>query len=117
VPAPVTPVAGSHQDSRSQQSQSSTLTPASANADYLNNPKPNYPRLARQRHWQGRVLLRVLVTADGRCGELSVYRGSGHDILDEAALEAVRQWRFVPGQRGGEAVTSWVNVPIEFALD
>lgn len=91
--------------------------PANANAAYLNNPKPNYPRTARQRHWEGRVVLQVFVTADGRCGELSVQRSSGHEALDEAAMDAVRQWRFVPGKHGDTAVASWVNVPIEFALE
>lgn len=116
-PAITPPVTGSHPDSDARQSQRSQITAASANADYLNNPKPNYPRLARQRYWQGRVVLRVLVTAEGRCGELSVYRSSGHELLDEAALAAVRQWRFVPGKQGDMAVASWVNVPIEFELD
>lgn len=92
-------------------------TPANANAAYLNNPAPAYPRLAKQRHWQGRVLLRVLVTADGRCGDLSIAHSSGHDVLDEAAIEAVRHWRFVPGKHGDTPVSSWVNVPIEFALE
>lgn len=98
-------------------SQSGTVTSASADANYLNNPKPEYPRMARQRQWQGNVTLRVFVTAEGRCSELSVLRSSGHDILDEAAQDAVRQWRFVPGKRGDTPIPSWVNVPIEFALE
>jgi len=116
-PAAVTPPANAQANRHAQRSPVGSDTPAHANADYLSNPKPAYPRIARQRHWEGRVVLRVFVTADGRCGDLSVYRGSGHDALDESAIAAVRNWRFVPGKRGGVAVASWVNVPIEFALE
>lgn len=117
VPASQAAPASSHQDKPASASQNNTVTSASANADYLNNPAPVYPRMARQRQWEGRVLLRVFVTAEGNCGELSVQHSSGHDVLDEAALEAVKQWRFVPGKRGDTAIGSWVNVPIEFKLD
>lgn len=116
-PAPVTSAANAHANSHAQRSPVGSDTPAHANADYLSNPKPAYPRIARQRHWEGSVVLRVFVTADGRCGDLSIYRSSGHDTLDESAMAAVRNWRFVPGKRGGTAVASWVNVPIEFALE
>jgi protein TonB len=92
-------------------------TPASSNADYLHNPKPVYPAIARRRHWEGLVVLRAYVTADGHCGEVAVQRSSGHEVLDRAALEAVRKWRFVPAKRGDVAQASWVTVPIEFQLE
>jgi protein TonB len=38
-------------------------------------------------------------------------------MLDQAALQAVKQWHFVPAQRGGEAVAAWVEVPIVFRLE
>jgi protein TonB len=118
-PAPVTPAPArsAPTESKTQSTPVAKDVPANANAAYLNNPKPNYPRMARQRHWEGRVVLRVFVTADGHCGDLSVQRSSGHEALDEAAMDAVRQWRFVPGKHGDTAVASWVNVPIEFALE
>lgn len=94
-----------------------TYMPADSNAAYLNNPKPSYPMVARQRHWQGTVLLRVYVGADGKAQQVNIQRSSGHDVLDESALEAVRQWRFVPAKRGDTAEASWATVPIEFELD
>jgi periplasmic protein TonB len=114
-PAPSAPTAPTHDHAASP--RNSTLTPASANADYLHNPKPVYPNLARNRHWEGLVLLRVHVTAEGECNELSVQQSSGHEILDESALEAVRKWRFVPAKRGDVAQASWVTVPIKFQLE
>jgi TonB family protein len=78
------------------------------------NDPPEYPRLARLRGYQGLVILSVEVLADGRVGEVGVIRSSGHEILDSAALNAVREWRFDPGRRGGQAVTMSVDVPIRF---
>jgi protein TonB len=109
-------VAGTNQNSKSQKSQVSSTTPARASANYLNNPKPHYPGIARSRHWEGLVYLRVYVTPGGLCERLNVQRSSGHDVLDESAMEAVRKWKFVPGTRGGTPVASWVTVPIEFHL-
>lgn len=66
--------------------------------------------------WEGRVVLRVEVLADGSAGAVSVAKSSGHEALDDAALEAVRRWKFVPAKRDGAAVNSSVNVPINFNL-
>jgi protein TonB len=86
------------------------------NAAYLNNPPPEYPFVARRRGLEGRVLVRAEVLADGRCNRVELKHGSGHALLDEAALEAVRKWRFVPARQGEQAVSAWVDVPIVFKL-
>ena len=111
-PAPPAPIRD-----RTASPRNDVFPPASSDADYLNNPKPIYPSVARSRHWEGLVVLRVYVTAEGRCGEVSVQRSSGHEVLDESALEAVKKWRFVPAKRGDAAQASWVTVPIEFQLE
>lgn len=86
------------------------------NATYLNNPSPAYPAASRRRGQEGRVLVRAEVLADGRCSRVELKQGSGHELLDQAALEAVRKWRFVPARQGEQAVTAWVDVPIAFKL-
>mgnify|MGYP001029073479 FL=1 len=86
------------------------------NAAYLNNPSPAYPAAARRRGQEGRVLVRAEVLADGRCSRVELKHGSGHELLDQAALDAVRKWRFVPARQGEQAVTAWVDVPIAFKL-
>jgi protein TonB len=90
---------------------------ATSDANYLNNPKPVYPMIARQRHWEGMVMLRVFITADGHATQVQVQRSSGYDVLDQSALEAVKNWRFVPAKRGEFTEASWASVPIEFELD
>ncbi len=110
------PVVGTKADSTSKRSESGKISQARAFAGYLHNPKPHYPGIARSRHWEGLVLLRVYVTPDGRCGNLNLARSSGHEVLDESAVAAVRNWQFVPGKRGDTPIASWVTVPIEFNI-
>jgi len=87
-----------------------------AKPDYLKNPAPVYPHLARERGWQGLVILKVLVSTDGVPSEVRVEESSGHGVLDKAALRAVRNWKFVPARSGNFAFTSWVRVPVRFLL-
>lgn len=85
-------------------------------AAYLDNPAPAYPGEARFHRQEGRVLLKVLVGADGTPRDVTVEKGSGFSSLDEAAAETVRRWRFRPGQKNGQAVDAWVLIPIIFKL-
>lgn len=95
----------------------SAPTPPRFDAAYLDNPVPAYPPLARRMGEQGRVLLRVLVSAEGAPQQVELKHGSGSPRLDQAALEAVRRWRFIPARQGVESVAAWVLVPIAFNLE
>jgi protein TonB len=86
-------------------------------ADYLENPPPPYPVLARRAGEQGRVVLRVLVSAGGRADDVEIRSSSGHPRLDESARDTVRRWRFVPAKRGDAPVPAWVLIPISFSLE
>lgn len=92
-------------------------TPPRSDAAYLNNPRPPYPLAARRRGDQGTVLVRVLVTAQGLAASVSLEKTSGHPSLDEAALAAVKTWRFVPARQGGQAVDAPFLVPMPFKLE
>ena len=85
-------------------------------AGYLKNPAPAYPPMSRRLGDEGRVVLRVLVEADGRPGEVTIKTSSGFPRLDQAAEDAVRRWKFVPARQGDEAVRAAVLVPIVFNL-
>ncbi|MFZ5765778.1 MAG: energy transducer TonB [Thermodesulfobacteriota bacterium] len=95
---------------------SATAPAAETSPGYADNPAPPYPPLARQRGLTGTVEIDVLVSPHGRAAEIRLVRSSGHALLDRAALDALRQWRFVPGRRGNETVAMWVRIPIRFAL-
>jgi periplasmic protein TonB len=86
-------------------------------ANYKNNPRPPYPRLAQREGWEGKVLLLVRVTPQGRVAKATVKQSSGRSVLDEAALEVVKSWSFVPATQGGSPVAGTVSVPFEFHLN
>lgn len=86
-------------------------------ADYLNNPRPPYPLMARRMGYHGKVILNVEVLAEGTAGQVLLYQSCGHDILDNAALQTVKTWRFTPARRLGQPVTQWFLVPIKFSLE
>lgn len=95
---------------------SSEITEANFRANYAHNPKPEYPTIAKSRGWQGKVMLRVKVSAQGLSDAVTVEKSSGHEMLDESAIEAVKQWRFIPAKRGDTPISSSVIVPIVFTL-
>lgn len=87
-----------------------------AHPNYLKNPEPVYPVQARRRQQQGTVLLEVKVSARGRALQVLVKESSGYIILDEAALNTVRDWEFEPARMGTVAVDSRIEVPVRFLL-
>lgn len=92
------------------------VVPPSFNAAYLRNEPPRYPNASRRTGEQGRVMMRVYVSATGVPEKVELHTSSGFERLDQAALETVRTWKFVPAHRGGKPIAAWVQVPITFAL-
>lgn len=120
-PAPTPPqsqVAQSQADNSKskEKTMAEQYTPASSRADYLNNPRPAYPYMAKSRGWTGKVLLRVRVSEDGAAESVDIERTSGHEVLDESAQDAVKKWRFAPAKLGGRVVACTVVVPVDFNL-
>lgn len=80
------------------------------------NRKPLYPAYARRRGIEGRVVLDVIVAANGKAKDVSVAQSSRYEVLDEAAVKAVREWRFHPARENGRAIKSRLKVPVTFRL-
>ncbi|MDP6412347.1 MAG: energy transducer TonB [Arenicellales bacterium] len=80
------------------------------------NPKPHYPLLARNKGIEGRVVVNVLVSAQGTVKTISVGQSSGSRLLDKAALQTVKKWRFHPVLHNGKAVPSSETIPVVFKL-
>ena len=78
--------------------------------------RPSYPSTALRQGIQGTTLLKVHVLVDGRVGDVLVQQTAGHPDLDQAAIEAVRRWRFEPARRGNDPVAMWVLLPVEFQI-
>ncbi len=87
-----------------------------AQPDYMHNPAPEYPRLLREQGLGGTVWLKVWVDAEGHPADIRLLKGSGYRLLDDAALSAVRQWRFLPARTGEQSHASWVEFPIQFSI-
>lgn len=92
------------------------FVPPDGRAAYRDNPQPIYPQAARRRGMQGVAIVAALVREDGTVAEAAVSQGSGHAILDQAAVDAVRAWRFAPATRGGRPVSARIEIPIAFRL-
>ncbi len=86
------------------------------NAAYLSNPAPVYPRRSRMLEEEGIVKLQVHVSAEGNALAVQLFKSSGFSRLDDAALNAVKSWRFVPAKRGDQSIEGWVIVPVSFKL-
>jgi protein TonB len=76
--------------------------------------QPLYPPLAKQAHIQGRVILRAVISRNGMIENLQVL--SGHPMLVQAAIDAVKQWRYRPYSLNGEPVEVETQVTVNFVL-
>jgi len=84
-------------------------------AKIINRTAPNYPALARQTRISGTVRLHAIIAKDGTVQQLEVL--SGHPLLVQAALDAVRQWRYQPTLLNGEPVEVDTTVDVIFSLN
>jgi periplasmic protein TonB len=84
-------------------------------ARVLNRVNPVYPPLARQTRISGTVRLHAIIAKDGTVQQLEVM--SGHPLLVQAALDAVRQWRYQPTLLNGEPVEVDTTVDVIFSLN
>ena len=103
--------------SPSQTAVLAPITPAEFDAAYLQNPAPSYPPLSRRMGEQGNIMLRVYVNELGKAETATIKKSSGFDRLDSAAVEAVKNWRFIAAKQHEQLVASWIQVPIKFILE
>jgi protein TonB len=80
----------------------------------IHRVQPEYPQLARQARIQGTVVLRAIISRDGKIENLQVL--SGHPLLAPAAIEAVRQWRYRPYLLNDQPVEVETRVTVNFTL-
>jgi len=79
------------------------------------NAPPRYPLIARRKGWEGTVVIELRVSGSGWVKEVRIEKSSGHALLDDAALGAVRNWRIAPNGRP-DAATFKFRVPVTFKL-
>ena len=77
---------------------------------------PDFPLEARKQGLEGWVDLQFLVNADGSVGDVTVVGAQPVGIFEQAALDAVRRWRYQPVMRAGQGVSQRVRVRLRFAM-
>lgn len=90
--------------------------PVSSRAEPIEGrtPAPRYPPQALRRGERGTVIVRADIGTDGVPTSVSLVSGSGSRLLDRAAVDAVKRWRFRPATSNGQPTAGSVTVPIEF---
>lgn len=81
-----------------------------------NRVEPIYPATSRRLGEEGTVRLKVLVDESGRPKNVAVLNSSGFGRLDQAAIDAVKRWRFVAATDGNGPISTWTQVAITFKL-
>ena len=80
--------------------------------------QPTYPKIARKGKVSGQVILQVVVRKDGTVGDIQVMRSPGSKFgFDEAAIAAVKQWRYEPALDKGEPVDVYFTVAVDFVFN
>jgi protein TonB len=83
-------------------------------ASILSQTRPIYPALARQARIQGSVVLHAIIDKEGKVAQLEVV--SGHPLLVQAALDAVKQWRYKPTLLNGDPVEVDTTITVTFTM-
>lgn len=77
---------------------------------------PRYPAEAVASRTSGKVVMKILVGADGSVRDVVVEESVPAGVFDAVAVEAAHKWRFNPATRDGEPVEAWMRVPVEFEI-
>jgi TonB family protein len=117
-------VTGSAYDS--PRSASKTLIPAAIQHENGEESKPPfpiltpqvivYPRKAVRRGWEGQTVIAAEVLPDGSVGQTALAKTSGHEVLDHAAEDAIKTWKFSEAPLKEDAVPQYVDIPVTFKL-
>lgn len=111
------PMTAAIERGRSEMHGEVAMVPASTPATYLSHPKPEYPQQSREDREEGLVVLRVLISSEGRPASIQLNKSSGFRALDAAAVSGVKRWSFTPATQNQRAIEAWIDIPIRFRLD
>ncbi|WP_143308230.1 TonB family protein [Candidatus Entotheonella palauensis] len=104
-------------DNRTKQALEKSVASEDILSRFIDKPSPEYPIKARLRGWEGTVSLRVEMLPDGTIGTIKIAKSSGHDILDTAARNVLKQWRHRPPSQPDQPPTTWTTLHFNFKLD
>jgi protein TonB len=103
---------------------SNSLFMSAFNANEVDKPPstlrsfpPQYPFLAKRDGIEGKVMLRIVVNAQGEAEEAEVTKAEPEGYFEEAALKTVKKYKFRPAMKGGKPVNCIVYIPISFNME
>jgi protein TonB len=111
-----TPKSGQTAVDTLQEAAAGEFEPFDTPPSVIDSATPVYPEEARQQQLEGSVRVKVIVGADGLVESAEVLESTGGPILERAAVEAARSYRFTPATRDGVAIRSVVALPFHFKL-
>lgn len=79
--------------------------------------KPIYPEEARHKGWEGHVRLEVPLDKYGKLGLIKIIQSSGYKIMDDAAVQAVKQWQYLPATENGNPIDWTLRISVPFKLE
>jgi len=84
----------------------------------ISDPTPiSYPKEASVQGWEGRVVVAAEILIDGSVGLYQIMQTSGYEILDETAIQAIKNWQFHPAvNKDGQSFRECIQIPITFQL-
>ena len=82
----------------------------------LHNPSPEYPEMGVFLGYQGDVIIRIRVSAKGDSAGVEILRSSGHKVLDDSAINALRKWRFTPTKHDNTPMNDYVIITVSYVL-
>ena len=84
---------------------------------YIDSFQPNYPSDMRLGEREGRVVVRVLIGADGRVKDVQQISAASTSFFEATRKQALTKWRFKPGTKDGVAIEAWHTMAVRFVLD
>jgi TonB family protein len=75
-----------------------------------------YPKASQAKGEEGTVYLKVYVTPAGRATRVAVFKSSGYNDLDDAAVETAANWHYVPAVHDGDTTSDWATVKVVYQL-
>ncbi len=85
--------------------------------EILKEAYANYPKLAKENGWQGKVVVYGLVDVDGRVVRCKIAQSSGYQLLDAEAAIALLKFKMKPGIQNGKPVKCWISKPFRFQVN
>ena len=93
------------------------VIPPRVDAYQHNNPAPRYPKLSKRLREEGTVLLQLLINKNGTVSDVEIKTSSGYPRLDQAAIKAVKRWRYTPASQGNNTIAYRYEQPVHFAMN